>query len=607
MVRLFGAASWLPEMKRAIEIWRLGDEGVEEIVWLGVELRAEIEGARSPERIAALLARLDAVDARLTDLESAFSFTLGAGSRRVQRIIFGGAVGSGLLFFGIALLTAARWLARQRRAERLFRSLTEDAHDMVNLIDREGMLRYVSPAVERTLGWQAEELTDRSALELIHPDDVSSVATTIAHALAHPQEPARAEFRFRHRDGSWRTVESTGRVLPLAGGPPLLIVVSRDTTQRRELEARLREAQKMESLGRLAGGVAHDFNNLLTAILGSAELLRHELPEGSRQRAELDEIASSGERAARLTSQLLAFARRQPLALRVVDLGALVRGMEGLLRRLLRDGIELVFEAGPGPATVRAASEQLEQVVVNLVVNARDALEGAGRITIETARDGDTVQLAVSDTGAGMSEEVQRRAFEPFFTTKPPGQGTGLGLATCYGIVEQSGGTIAAESSPGRGTTVRIRLPYAEPEPEAAEAPAREARRAHSGTVLLVEDEPAVRRIATLALRRAGHRVLEATDAHEALRIAEAGAEEVDLLVTDVVMPGMGGRALAARLRERRPELPVLFVSGYTEDEALRREIEALRAAFLPKPFTPEKLRAKVEELLDDEKARKAE
>ena len=607
MVRLFRAASWLPEMAHAIEIWRAGDRQVDEIVAIAADIRAEVQGARSPERIAALLARLDVVDDRLTELESAFSFTLGAGSRRVQRIIFGGAVGSGLLFFVIALFTAARWLARQRRTERLYRSLTEDAHDIVNLIDREGMLRYVSPAAERALGWRPEELIDRSALELIHPEDARGVASTIGHALANPHQSVSAEFRFRHRDGSWRTFESTGRVLPTTGGSPLLIVVSRDATERRELEARLREAQKMESLGRLAGGVAHDFNNLLTAILGSVELLKNELPEGSRERAELDEIASSGERAARLTSQLLAFARRQPIALRVVDLATLVRGMEGLLRRLLRDEIVLELEAGPGPATVRGAAEQLEQVVVNLVVNARDALEHGGRITVATGRAGEWVQLSVSDTGAGMSEEVQRRAFEPFFTTKPPGQGTGLGLATCYGIVEQSGGTIVADSAPGRGTTVRILLPFAPAEPAAIEAPAREPRRERRGTVLLVEDEPAVRRIAMLALRRAGHLVLEAADAPAALRIAEDGAVELDLLVTDVVMPGMGGRALAARLREQRPDLPVLFVSGYTEDEALRREIAALRAAFLPKPFTPDTLRAKVEELLDAGKPSEAD
>ncbi len=607
MARLFGAASWLPEMERAIEIWRAGDQQVDEIVEIAEEIHAEIEGERSPERIAASLARLDEVDDRLTALESEFSFTLGAGSRRVQRIIFGGAVASGLLFFVIALLTAALWLARQRRTERLFRSLTEDAQDIVNLIDREGTLRYVSPAAERALGWMPEELIDRSALELIHPDDTRVVVSTIGHALANPRQAVSAEFRFRHKDGSWRVFEATGRVLPTAGGPPLLIVVSRDTTERRELEARLREAQKMESLGRLAGGVAHDFNNLLTAILGSAALLKQELPEGSRARTELDEIASSGERAARLTSQLLAFARRQPIALRVVDVAELVRGMEGLLRRLLREEIELVIEAGPGPATVRGAADQLEQVMVNLVVNARDALQHRGRITIATRRTGELVQLSVSDTGSGMSEEVQRRAFEPFFTTKPPGQGTGLGLATCYGIVEQSGGTIAAESAPGRGTTVRIQLPFVAGPLATAATPARESRRERSGTVLLVEDESAVRRIAALALRRAGHRVLEAADASAALRVAESGADELDLLVTDVVMPGMGGRALAARLREQRPDLPVLFVSGYTEDEALRREVATLRAAFLPKPFTPETLCAKVNDLLEGEKPSRAD
>ena len=606
MIHLFRFAPLVPEMERAIGIWREGDAGVEEIMRIAAEIRAEVAAGGAPERIAALLVRLDAVDGRLTALESEFSYTLGAGSRRVQRITFAGAVASGVMFSVIALLTAARWLARQRRSERLFRSLTEDAHDIVNLIDHDGRLRYVSPAAERALGYRPEDLADRPAFELIHPEDHGDVIAAIGRALSQPGQAQSAEFRFRHQDGSWRVFESTGRALPGAS-PSLLIVVSRDVTERRELEARLRDAQKMESLGRLAGGVAHDFNNLLTAILGSAELLRGELPEGTRARAELEEIASSGTRASRLTSQLLAFARRQPVELRVVDLASLLAGMERLLRRLLREEIELVIEAGAGPTTVRGAAAQLEQVVVNLVVNARDALAGPGRITLRTERTGAHVQLAVRDDGAGMSAEVQRRAFEPFFTTKPPGQGTGLGLATCYGIVEQGGGTIAVESAPGQGTTIRIQLPFVAAEPSAAPAPPRAAPRARGATVLLVEDEPAVRRIATLALRRAGHRVLDAADAAAALRIAEAGAEEIDLLVTDVVMPGMGGRALAAALCERRPELPVLFVSGYSEDEALERDVAALRAAFLAKPFTPETLCARVDELLESGKRSEAD
>jgi len=601
LIYLFRFAWLVPEMERAIELWAEGDALVEEIVAIAAEIRAEIAAGGAPDRIAALLARLDAVDGRLTALESDFSYTLGAGSRRVQKLVFVGAVAFCVLFAGIALLAAARWLARQRRTERLFRSLTEDAHDIVNLIDQEGRLRYVSPAAERVLGYRPEDLEDRSALELVHPEDHTVVAAAIGRALSQPGRAQSAEFRFQHKDGSWRVFESTGRAVP-ASRPPLLIVVSRDATERRELEARLREAHKMESLGRLAGGVAHDFNNLLTAILGSAELLRAELPDGTRARAELEEIASSGARAARLTSQLLAFARRQPVELRVVDLAALLRGMERLLRRLLRDEIELAIETGAGPITVRGATAQLEQVLVNLVVNARDALAGPGHIALRAERAGGHVLLVVSDDGAGMTAEVQRRAFEPFFTTKPPGQGTGLGLATCYGIVEQAGGSIAVESAPGRGTTIRIQLPFADAEPSAAPTPVREALRARGATVLLVEDEPAVRRIATLALRRAGHRVLEAEDAATALRIAMAGGEEIDLLVTDVVMPGMGGRALASVLCERRPELPVLFVSGYSEDEAPQREVAALRASFLAKPFTPESLCAHVDALLEGEK-----
>jgi PAS domain S-box-containing protein len=606
MVMLFRLGRRLPAMQRALAVWRERDAAAHEIVATAEALRAAVRSGASAEPRARILARLDAIDGRLAALDGQFVDNLAAGSRRVQNVVFATAALGGALFAVVALVTAARWLTRQRRVEKLFRSLTEDAQDIVNLVDRAGMLRYVSPAAERHLGWRPAQLLNRSALEFIHPEDGAGVVGAITRCFERPGEPQSAEFRFRHRDGSWRSFEASGRVLSTANGPPLVIVVSRDVTERRQLEARLREAHKMESLGRLAGGVAHDFNNLLTAILGSAELLRSDLPEGSPQRAELDEIARSGGRAARLTSQLLAFARRQPLELRVVDLAVLLREIEELLRRLLPLSVELVIEAGPGPATVRGAPDQLEQVLVNLVVNARDALGDSGRITLGTERTGERVRLTVRDTGPGMSEEVQQRAFEPFFTTKAPGQGTGLGLATCYGIVEQSGGRITMSSAPGQGTAVHIELPFVSDEAARAAAPPRELRRERDLTVLLAEDEPAVRRITALALRRAGHRVLEAEDGAAALRLAEAGGDEIDVLVSDVVMPSMGGRALAAALRERHPELPVLFVSGYTEDEALRREVAAPHTAFLAKPFSAELLCNRLDELVAGRKPREA-
>jgi PAS domain S-box-containing protein len=597
MIRLFRLSAVLPGMERSLEVWQLHDEAAAEIAAIASELRAATLAGAPAEQRRAFVTRLDAVDARLDASAGRFVDYFAEASRGVRRVVFAAAASAGALLIAIAATTGAHWLRRQRRTETLFRSLAEDAQDVLSLVDRVGVMHWMSPAVERELGWPQSELMSRSVYDFVHPDDAVGVSGAISRCFERPGEAVSVEFRFRHPSGSWRTFEASARVLSTGADEPLIVSVSRDVTVRRELEARLREAHKMESLGRLAGGVAHDFGNLLTAMLGSVELLKGQLAEGSPQREELDRIAHAGERAARLTSQLLAFARRQPVELRVVDLAALVREMEPLLRRLLPGGIELALELGRGPTTVRGAPDQLEQVLVNLVVNARDAIGGAGRIRLGARRQGERVYLDVRDTGAGMSAEVQRRAFEPFFTTKPPGQGTGLGLATCYGIVEQCGGTIAAVSTPGSGTTIRIELPFVPAEAGAA-APAPHPVRAPRGlTVLLAEDDDAVRRIASAALQRAGHRVIEAPDGAAALRAAEVVGERIDVLVTDVVMPGSSGPALAAALRARRPALPVLFVSGYAEDDALSGDVSQFPAAFLAKPFTADALRAKVEAL----------
>jgi CheY-like chemotaxis protein len=362
----------------------------------------------------------------------------------------------------------------------------------------------------------------------------------------------------------------------------------------------------MDAVGRLAGGVAHDFNNLLTAIRGNAELLLLDIPAGDPRREDVEEIRKASDRAATLTRQLLAFSRRQVLQPRVLDLNGVVREMERMLRRLIGEDVELVTRLDAGLEQVRADPGQVEQVVLNLAVNARDAMPAGGRVTVETRNveldeemrrgfpyvvPGPYVMLSVSDTGHGMDTETRERAFEPFFTTKPAGRGTGLGLSTVYGIVKQSGGFVWIDSELGRGTTVRIYLPpVGEPAAPQAEASAPALAAQGTGTVLLAEDEVTVRRLAVRVLRRGGYTVLEAGDGEEALRLAQAHAGAIDLLVTDVVMPRVGGRVLASRVRSARPGVRVLYISGYNEEAVQHHGVLDPDTAFLGKPFTAEQL-----------------
>jgi nitrogen-specific signal transduction histidine kinase/ActR/RegA family two-component response regulator len=387
-------------------------------------------------------------------------------------------------------------------------------------------------------------------------------------------------------------------------------------SKRRQLEAQLRQAQKMEAIGRLAGGIAHDFNNLLTAIRGFTDLVRRDLPEGDVHRADLDQVVLAADRATELARQLLAFSRRQVLQPKVVDPAGIVDGIAPMLRRLLGEHIEFVTHAAPGLGLIRVDPSQLEQVIVNLALNARDAMPDGGQLTIETANveldaayasthaevtPGPFVLLAVSDTGSGMALETQGHAFEPFFTTKEPGKGTGMGLATVFGIVKQSGGSIYLYSEPGHGTTFRIYLPRVDEAPVPAAGEPVEVRPAPSGTetILLVEDEPAVRAFAERVLAEQGYTVLSAADALAALALAAAHAGQIELLVTDVIMPGLQGHQLAERLAAERPDLRVLYVSGFTESSVIHQGVLGADVAFLPKPFSAEALGRAVRQALD--------
>ncbi len=505
-----------------------------------------------------------------------------------------------------------RW--QRRRAEERFRVLLDQLSEIITIAAPDGTIQYQSPAVERVLGYSATERSQQSLFDLVHPEDQATARTLIRDAVDH-RHTRSVQLRMRHRDGSWRVLEAIAN--NLVGHPDVdgIIVTARDVTERNQLEVQLRQSQKMETVGRLAGGIAHDFNNLLTIILTESELARAELPAGHAIRDSLLGIQGAAERAAGLTRQLLAFSRKQIAQPTAFSLAGLVHDMDRMLRRLIGENIELSVSAGPDPGLVRADPAQIEQVLLNLVVNARDAMPAGGRLMIETSRvvldrsyadvhaavvPGPYVMLAVTDSGSGMSDEVKAHLFEPFFTTKEQGMGTGLGLATCYGIVRQFEGHIGVYSEIGVGTTVKVYLPrLGDAEQESAAAEKDVGIPGGSETVLFVEDDDGVRQVGIRILQALGYTVLEASDGEAALRMLEQHGQSVRLLLTDVVLPTTGGRALAERAARVRPGIRVLFTSGYTDDVVLRHQLLDRGADFLSKPFTPGSLARKVREVLD--------
>ncbi len=527
------------------------------------------------------------------------------------------------------LLVMTRDLTGQRRAEEELRqsrtqyhNLTETARDVVIALSAEGAIASLNRAFETATGWPRGEWVGRPFTALVHPEDLPRVGEMLGR-LAREGRPPVTELRFQTRSGAALAVEFTATAQTEAGRPAGLLGIARDVSERkqaeevlRRTEENLRQAQKMEAVGRLAGGVAHDFNNLLTVITGYSDILLQQMKADDPARGPVAEIGAAAGRAASLTGQLLAFSRKQVLRPRVLDLNALVASAAKMLGRLIGEDIELATDLAPGALAVRADPGQVEQVLMNLAVNARDAMPRGGRLRIHTraverggpeplpGREGEPgryVLLEVSDTGCGMPPEVRDRLFEPFFTTKEVGKGTGLGLATVYGIVTQSGGAIDVASAPGQGTTFTIYLPKppglgaaADPGPADAAEPAGGRE-----TVLLVEDEDGVRGLAGQALSGRGYTVLEARGGTEALALAERHPGGIDVLVTDVVMPGLGGVALARRLAEARPGLRVLYMSGYTDSVLFRHGVEQDAINYLWKPFKPLELVRRVREVLD--------
>jgi PAS domain S-box-containing protein len=513
-------------------------------------------------------------------------------------------------------ITSLKQMEQAHRAsEERYRKVSELTTDFAYAIrvhpDGKMTREWTTQAFDRITGYGPREIPAAGWESIVHPDDQARWRAYLDGVLAGT--PGMIEYRIVGRSGAVRWVREHARAEreESGGAGAYWYGTIRDITARRRAEEELRQkeiqlrhAQKMEALGRLAGGVAHDFNNLLTAILGYSDLLLESLKPGEPRRQDVDQIRQAAQRAAALTGQLLAFGRRQLVQAQAIDLNASLSDLDKMLRRLIGEDIELRVLPAPEAAWICVDRSQMDQVVLNLVVNSCDAMPEGGRLTVQTSllNRGPAdfwVLLEVSDTGCGMDADTRAHLFEPFFTTKEKEKGTGLGLSTVYGIVQQCGGSIAVESEPGRGTTFRILLPRVEAPVQAAGAAPEAAAPRGSEHVLLVEDDAAVRGLARSVLQKSGYQVLEARDGREALRLAARCARPLDLLVTDVVMPGLGGRALAERLRPTCPAMKVLFISGYTDGHLDRQRVLEPGTAFLAKPFPPQALARKVRQVLD--------
>ena len=526
--------------------------------------------------------------------------------------------GRGIVAFAMDISDRKRAEEALRRSEEQYRRFFQEAPFAYFVVDPEGRIELANPRAMELSGYTLGELAGSSVLDLYAPGSQGRTrAAELFDRMLLGEEIRNLEVKLQRADRSvlWGSLsiqairDAHGK---LTGCRYLLV----DITQRKELEERFRQSQKMEAVGRLAGGIAHDFNNLLTAIMGYARLATGRVDEDDEITNDLEEIQKAGRRAAALVSQLLTFSRRQITETKVFDLNRLIREMDPMLRRLVREEVEIFSRLSSELRPLRMDPGQMEQVVMNLVVNGQEAIERTGLVTLETdvydptpadreRAHGDElrgecyVRLRVSDDGSGMNQEVMNHVFEPFFTTKRDGAGTGLGLATVYGIVEQAGGAILVDSEPGEGTTLSILLPCAEEEPIPEDVPVAGDLPRGIETVLLVEDEDTVRNLARQMLQSLGYAVITAEDGVSAIETIDGREDEIDLLLTDVVMPRMGGEKLYEELSRRRPDLPVLYSSGYTESTVIHHGVREGGVPFMHKPYTLDEMAHAVRKVLD--------
>ena len=544
------------------------------------------------------------------------AFIPGLGSYPIDASLAVHALVGMVLLFDLYVIFQQLQLYRFRKQiverEELFRLIGENAADMIAVVDTSGRRLYNSPSYQKLLGYSLDELKETSGFEQIHPDDRQKMLDA-ANEAKHSGQGRRVEYRILHKDGYWLSLESTASaVRNRSGEVEKLVIVNRDITERKQVEAQVLTSQKLEAIGRLSGGVAHDFNNLLGVIIGYSEELQKRIGPEDPYREAVDEIQAAGKRAASLTQHLLAFSKKQVLEPCILDLNTVVSEVAKMLQRVIGEDIQLEIISPQSIRTVKADRTQIERVILNLAVNARDAMPHGGKLTIELSdtelteasqtlqqctAPGPYVMLRVTDTGCGMGAELKAHIFEPFFTTKE--HGTGLGLATVYGVIKQSSGYLAVDSEPEKGTTFKIYLPYANDGTKVAPEKSPSISLAHeSRTILLVEDEQALLKLIRTILRSMGHTVLEAQDAFQALEISKGTEDPIDLLLTDVIMPGMSGCALADSLSPLRPEMRVLYMTGYSDGAIAKQGVLEAGISLLRKPFTEEELTRRVEEVL---------
>jgi PAS domain S-box-containing protein len=507
-----------------------------------------------------------------------------------------------------------------RESEEKYRDLVENINDILYATDEHGTVTYIAPTIESLSGYTTSEITGRPFSEFVYKEDIPFVLEKFQQDVSGHAEPN--EYRILTKSGVVRWVRTSSRPFFRETRVVGLRGVMTDVTDRKRAEEesealreQLRQSQKMEAIGRLAGGIAHDFNNLLTIIKGYSQLSLIELKEDSPLKGSIEQIDKATDRAADLVRQLLAFSRRQILEMRVLDLNTTLANLHNMLRRLIGEDIELTMVLAEDLGRVKTDLGWIEQAIMNLVVNAKDAMPKGGKLTIETANveldeayarahvavtSGRYVMIAVSDTGAGMTPEVRERLFEPFFSTKEKDKGTGLGLSTVYGIVKQSGGNIWVYSEPGKGSTFKIYLPRVdEPLEQPREKLLGDELLRGSETILLVEDEEEVRKLAVRVLERQGYKVLSARDGDEALLVCERHKDPIHLMLTDVVMPGMSGHEVAKRSEPSHPEMKVLYMSGYTDNAIVMHGVLVQGVNYIQKPFTVNGLTKKVREVLE--------